>query len=125
MLANEWTNLPVDKKQQYLDAAEQDRERYTREYNAYKQTEAYKLFTQQQNEKKLKESKEELKQTVSIVLDKFGFERKFSECRSGSACSHQGNPRHGFGNFDIPIFTEEFLDHNKNEGFRVEAIAEV
>ena len=58
MLANEWTNLPADKKQQYLDAAEQDRERYTREYNAYKQTEAYKLF-QQQNEKKLKESKEE------------------------------------------------------------------
>lgn len=65
MLANEWTNLPADKKQQYLDAAEQDRERYTREYNAYKQTEAYKLFTQQQNEKKLKESKDESKQSVS------------------------------------------------------------
>lgn len=27
ILANEWSNLPVDKKQQYLDAAEQDRER--------------------------------------------------------------------------------------------------
>jgi hypothetical protein len=54
ILANEWTNLLVDKKQQYLDAAEQDRVRYTREYNAYKQTEVYKLFMQQQNEKKLK-----------------------------------------------------------------------
>lgn len=56
ILASEWSNLPTDKKQQYLDAAEQDRERYTREYNAYKQTDAYKLFTQQQNEKKIKES---------------------------------------------------------------------
>jgi hypothetical protein len=55
ILANEWTNLLVDKKQQYLDAAEQDRVRYTREYNAYKQTEVYKLFMQQQNEKKIKE----------------------------------------------------------------------
>jgi hypothetical protein len=88
MLANEWTNLLVDKKQQYLDAAEQDRVRYTREYNAYKQTEVYKLFMQQQNEKKVKVSKEELKQTISIVLDKFGFVRKFSECRPGSARNH-------------------------------------
>lgn len=72
MLANEWTNLPADKKQQYLDAAEQDRERYTREYNAYKQTEAYKLFTQQQNEKKIKESKEENKQTVSGGIEENG-----------------------------------------------------
>lgn len=58
MLASEWSNLPTEQKQQYLDAAEQDRERYTREYNAYKQTEAYQLFTQQQNEKKSKENKD-------------------------------------------------------------------
>lgn len=61
ILASEWGNLPQEKKQQYLDAAEQDRERYTREYNAYKQTDAYKLFTQQQSEKKQKEIKEETK----------------------------------------------------------------
>lgn len=65
MLASEWSNLPSDKKQQYLDAAEVDRERYTREYNAYKQTDAYKLFAQQQlTEKKLKENKEELNKNV-------------------------------------------------------------
>lgn len=68
ILASEWGNLPVDKKQQYLDAAEQDRERYTREYNAYKQTEAYKLFTQQQTEKKMKDNKEEPKINVNLCL---------------------------------------------------------
>lgn len=68
ILASEWSSLPTDKKQQYLDAAEQDRERYTREYNAYKQTEAYKLFTQQQNEKKMKDNKEEAKINVSSLV---------------------------------------------------------
>ncbi|XP_044745245.1 high mobility group protein 20A [Coccinella septempunctata] len=95
LLASEWSNLPVEKKQQYLDAAEQDRERYTKEYNAYKQTEAYKLFTAQQNEKKLKESKEEPKIQPSPVI------------------SSKENNDIEFNNFDIPIFTEEFLDHNK------------
>lgn len=69
ILASEWGNLPADKKQQYLIAAEQDRERYTREYNAYKQTEAYKLFTQQQNEKKMKENREEQKTNVSCIKE--------------------------------------------------------
>lgn len=70
ILASEWGNLPADKKQQYLIAAEQDRERYTREYNAYKQTDAYKLFTQQQNEKKMKENRDEQKTSVSRLMEK-------------------------------------------------------
>ncbi|XP_066139178.1 high mobility group protein 20A-like [Euwallacea fornicatus] len=103
ILASEWSNLAVDKKQHYLDAAEQDRERYTKEYEAYKQTEAYKQFTQQQTEKKIKESKE--KDTDKCLV---------------SNINNQGYPSiikepqdMDFGNFDIPIFTEEFLDHNK------------
>ncbi|VEN33486.1 unnamed protein product [Callosobruchus maculatus] len=94
ILASEWGHLPADRKQQYLDAAEQDRERYRKEYNAYKQTEAYKLFTKQQNEKKLKGTKDKLDKITQPVLSK--------------------DPQDmNFGNLDIPIFTEEFLDHNK------------
>lgn len=100
MLASEWSNLPADKKQEYLDAAEQDRERYTREYNAYKQTEAYKQFTMQKNEKKLKESKEkdDIKSTTPI---------------SQNPITIKDSQDVDFTNLDIPIFTEEFLDHNK------------
>ncbi|XP_028128407.1 high mobility group protein 20A [Diabrotica virgifera virgifera] len=102
MLASEWSNLPVNKKQQYLDAAEQDRERYTKEYNAYKQTEAYKIFTQQQNEKKIKEVKE--KEDI-VKIPNLAYN------------NHPGLNKDqqdvDYGNFDIPIFTEEFLDHNK------------
>ncbi|GLH00855.1 High mobility group protein DSP1 [Gryllus bimaculatus] len=58
LLAVEWSQLPQEKKQLYLDAAEQDRERYMRELHAYKQTEAYKVFTQKQSQKKQRESHE-------------------------------------------------------------------
>lgn len=103
ILANEWSNLPVDKKRQYLDAAEQDKERYTREYEAYKQTEAYKQFTQQQNEKKVKENKEKEEKAAATNVT----------TQSQQPAANKDPQEMDFGNFDIPIFTEEFLDHNK------------
>ncbi|XP_075232360.1 high mobility group protein 20A-like [Lycorma delicatula] len=87
LLALEWSQLPQNEKQQYLNAAEQDRERYLQEMNAYKQTEAYKIFTQQQAGKKPKEEPQEEMKEPDKEADISGF--------------------------DIPIFTEEFLDHNK------------
>ncbi|XP_022901776.1 high mobility group protein 20A [Onthophagus taurus] len=102
ILASEWSTLPADKKQQYLDAAEQDRERYTKEYNAYKKTDAYKLFTQQQNEKKIMNAKE--KELRDEPPPKILKEAKDIQ---------NNNEALNFSNFDIPIFTEEFLDHNK------------
>lgn len=57
LLASEWSTLPADQKQQYLDAAEQDKERYNREFSDYKQTEAYRLFSEKQSSEKQQESK--------------------------------------------------------------------
>lgn len=85
VLAAEWSALPHDQKQQYLNAAEQDRERYLQEVAAYKQSEAYKLFSEQQASKKPKDEGEETLQ----------------------------EPENDVSGYDIPIFTEEFLDHNK------------
>ncbi len=38
----------------YLDAAEQEREKYVQEMAAYKQTEAYRQFNEHKQKKKLK-----------------------------------------------------------------------
>ncbi|XP_063984831.1 high mobility group protein 20A-like [Diachasmimorpha longicaudata] len=98
LLAAEWSSLPVEQKQQYLDAAEQDKERYNKEFSDYKQTEAYKLFTEKQSSEKCGEGKKE---------------------RNGTAENNEPveppTPEKDadFSGFDIPIFTEEFLDHNK------------
>ncbi|GBP60041.1 High mobility group protein 20A [Eumeta japonica] len=51
-LASEWSNLPPEEKQQYLDAADQDKERYIKEWAEYKKTDAYKEFRRQQMEQK-------------------------------------------------------------------------
>ncbi|KAG5310587.1 HM20A protein, partial [Acromyrmex insinuator] len=75
LLAAEWSKLPIDQKQRYLDAAEQDKERYNREFSDYKQTEAYRMYD-------------------DITIFKIDKDNDFT-------------------GFDIPIFTEEFLDHNK------------
>lgn len=57
--------------QQYLDAAEQDRERYLQELTAYKKTEAYRLFTQKQASKKQKEeSQDDVRTTINILKSK-------------------------------------------------------
>ncbi|XP_066597930.1 high mobility group protein 20A [Prorops nasuta] len=96
LLAAEWSSLPSDQKQQYLDAAEQDKERYNREFSDYKQTEAYRIFSEKQIEKQNEAKKE-----------KNGTEATLDQNES------QQEKDNDFTGFDIPIFTEEFLDHNK------------
>ncbi|EFX66881.1 hypothetical protein DAPPUDRAFT_189566 [Daphnia pulex] len=95
IMAQEWTQLPAEEKQKYMQAAEQDRQRYQKELQEYQQTEAYKSYVQQQQQQHP------------------GQHQQHGD-RSNNAAGHRPD---GSGNqvgvFDIPIFTEEFLDHNK------------
>lgn len=50
IMAQEWTQLPAEEKQKYMQAAEQDRQRYQKELQEYQQTEAYKSYVQQQQQ---------------------------------------------------------------------------
>uniref|UniRef100_A0AAQ5ZK46 High mobility group protein 20A n=1 Tax=Amphiprion ocellaris TaxID=80972 RepID=A0AAQ5ZK46_AMPOC len=84
MLGNEWSKLPPEEKQRYLDEAERDKERYMRELEKYQKTEAYKHFTRKVQEK-----------------------QKGKRHRGGEIWLEKQTV------FDIPIFTEEFLNHSK------------
>ncbi|XP_026481209.1 high mobility group protein 20A isoform X2 [Ctenocephalides felis] len=88
LLAEEWGSLEAAKKKQYLDAAEQDRERYLREVDEYKQNAAKTVpaETPQQNSKQANNNPPAQK---SLKQEDVPTE------------------------LDIPIFTEEFLEHNK------------
>uniref|UniRef100_A0AAQ4Q4F5 High mobility group protein 20A n=1 Tax=Gasterosteus aculeatus aculeatus TaxID=481459 RepID=A0AAQ4Q4F5_GASAC len=90
MLGNEWSKLPPEDKQRYLDEAERDKERYMRELEKYQKTEAYKHFTRKVQEKQ----KGKRHRGGELWLDK----------------DAEGKDRTVF---DIPIFTEEFLNHSK------------
>ncbi|XP_077525257.1 high mobility group protein 20A-like [Amblyomma americanum] len=98
ILANEWSKLGPQEKQKYLDEAEKDRERYSKEMEQYQQTEAYKMFTKKQHEKKAKGDESSTAATTNGTTADAGIDDSKKDEIPG---------------FDIPIFTEEFLDHNK------------
>ncbi|XP_077564102.1 high mobility group protein 2 isoform X2 [Haemaphysalis longicornis] len=98
ILANEWSKLGPQEKQKYLDEAEKDRVRYSKEMEQYQQTEAYKMFTKKQHEKKAAKGDDGRAATTNGTAADVG---------------HEDGKKDDVPGFEIPIFTEEFLDHNK------------
>ncbi|XP_006824510.1 high mobility group protein 20A-like [Saccoglossus kowalevskii] len=97
MLGNEWSKLSQAEKQRYLDEAEKDKERYMKELEQYQQTDSYRLFTKKLQEKKRK---------TELLED--------AENRGvNGATAEFDDGEEDLPGYDIPIFTEEFLDHNK------------
>jgi len=101
LLGAEWTRLPPEDKQRYLDEAERDKERYSKELESYHQTEAYQMFLHKQYDKRNKDEND----TSCVAING----------ASSEPASEMHKPRvdDDTSTFDIPIFTEEFLDHNK------------
>ncbi|XP_064898488.1 SWI/SNF-related matrix-associated actin-dependent regulator of chromatin subfamily E member 1-related isoform X2 [Columba livia] len=98
MLGAEWSKLQLSEKQRYLDEAEREKQQYMKELREYQQSEAYKMCTEKIQEKKIK--KEDAgAAAVNTLLN--GHPHKTGECSDT------------FSTFDVPIFTEEFLDQNK------------
>ncbi|KAJ0069931.1 hypothetical protein NL108_016662, partial [Boleophthalmus pectinirostris] len=102
MLGNEWSKLPPDEKQRYLDEAEKDKERYMRELEKYQKTEAYKHFTRKVQEKQ--KGKRHRGQHCS-TLNRYCYLKMHHKDIEGKDRTV----------FDIPIFTEEFLNHSKGK----------
>ncbi|XP_063052839.1 high mobility group protein 20A [Engraulis encrasicolus] len=98
MLGNEWSKLPPDEKQRYLDEAEKDKERYMRELEKYQKTEAYKHYTRKVQEK---QKGKRHRGDVGRQVANESLHEKDAEGKERSV-------------FDIPIFTEEFLNHSKS-----------
>ncbi|XP_029469934.1 SWI/SNF-related matrix-associated actin-dependent regulator of chromatin subfamily E member 1-related [Rhinatrema bivittatum] len=96
MLGAEWSKLQPADKQRYLDAAEREKQQYMKELREYQQSEAYKMCAEKMQEKKIKKEESGLA-AVSTLLN--GHPHKLGA--------------DGFSTFDVPIFTEEFLDQNK------------
>ncbi|XP_076979798.1 high mobility group protein 20A isoform X2 [Tamandua tetradactyla] len=118
MLGNEWSKLPPEEKQtipkcmkkkvkvtavisrynhclRYLDEADRDKERYMKELEQYQKTEAYKVFSRKtQDRQKGKSHRQDTARQTTHDHE------KETEVKERSV-------------FDIPIFTEEFLNHSK------------
>lgn len=96
LVAEEWTTLPEDKKKPYLEAAEIDKERYNKEFIEY--TESKRLMILKTEEMEREKEKEKAVVSPEKPAMEVGKEL-IREIRSMD--------------YDIPIFTDDFLEHNK------------
>ncbi|CAG7818290.1 unnamed protein product [Allacma fusca] len=99
-LAQEWNNMDRDIKQKYLDSAEADKQNYEREMSAYKKTESYKAMNKRKSKKNM---------------------GNHSGGSGMNMMNRTGHLNHDSG-LEIPIFTEEFLDHNKARELELRAL---
>ncbi|XP_068813989.1 high mobility group protein 20A isoform X5 [Struthio camelus] len=99
-LQNESSNTAENAEQKpeeerYLDEADRDKERYMRELEQYQKTEAYKVFSRKaQDRQKGKSHRQDGARQPAHDHEKEADTKERSV-------------------FDIPIFTEEFLNHSK------------
>lgn len=137
-LASEWSKLPAKEKQQYLDAADQDKERYVKAWAAYKKTDAYREFKIAQMKQKdvpaPKKSKYNFPEniipavnvpattdqssivttTTTTTIPPVTVPRQQTPPRPRPCITPaSGEELVGGGDTDIPIFTDQFLQHNK------------
>ncbi|XP_050075108.1 high mobility group protein 20A [Anopheles maculipalpis] len=99
IMAEEWSKLPEDRKKPYLEAAEVDKERYNKEISEYKLNNEAKAKALQ-NEAQMTQAKEVPEPKVAITS------MPYVNGKVEPKVLRQGD-------YDIPIFTEDFLDHNK------------
>ncbi|KAG8576211.1 hypothetical protein GDO81_009800 [Engystomops pustulosus] len=66
IVGSEWSKLPAEEKQRYLDEAERDKERYTKELQQYQKTEAYRSYSRKaQSRQKGRQQRQEGSRTLS------------------------------------------------------------
>lgn len=95
-LGAEWSRLATHDKQRYLDEAERDKMQYARDLKEYQKSEAYQITCAKVQDKRIKRE-----EVTSVIIN---------ASSSGSAGFKSSDLS---TRFDVPIFTEEFLDQNK------------
>jgi hypothetical protein len=116
ILGTRWSQLPADQKQKYLDEAQKDKERYQRELDEYQQTDAYKSYV-----KKTKEQEASGSATIrtrgqsAISTASKGGSKQQSTSLQQQVMHEMELNEDDIPGCSVPIFTEEFLEHNKSK----------
>lgn len=118
-LAQEWSQLDASEKQIYVKKAEEDKERYNREFGEYQLTDAYKQFIATEKDKeKLQDLGSAGSASNAGTAGGSGSKKKKSSTKDKvvkmeeQETNPESPPRSG-SFLEIPIFRDEFLEHNK------------
>ncbi|CAB4011436.1 Hypothetical predicted protein [Paramuricea clavata] len=121
ILGTMWSQMPQEQKQSYLNEAEKDKERYSKELVEYQQTDAYKSFVAKQEKAERErensgnqKSTESLHKTDTNGRDKSNETAKQAGRQTDLKQQNKFNALIGETSFNIPIFSEEFLNYNRS-----------
>lgn len=121
-LAAEWSGLADGEKNKYNEQAKRDKDRYDKEFVDYQQTDSYKQYLEVESireSKTIVSSASKKKKKAGCPPSPASSSKRPSMDESDQEVQVQEPPPHlaqanaNSSGFDIPIFTEEFLDHNK------------
>lgn len=123
-LAAEWAQLTEEQRQPYLQQAEKDRQRYRQELQQYKDSDAFRTFQQslvtadQKPDVVRKKPGPKPKQKAVAAKSTAGRSPAVAVVQSAPTRTEESPPVtldswHTLSKTDIPIFTDEFLEHNK------------
>ena len=118
IIATKWKDLSTDEKQRYINEAETDKERYSKEMADYKKSDAYKQYLKENAHSK--SLAKNIEDTIIAVSDAPEPQASANVSTTSNLPTHNQTPNINWlqqesnvAGFDIPIFTEEFLEHSK------------
>lgn len=104
IIALKWKDLPAEEKQKFITEADLDKERYVKEMTEYKKSESYKNYVKETSQAKLARNDEMMNNSLqNDGLGPMSAPNSFSIANESNVAG-----------FDIPIFTEEFIEHSKS-----------
>jgi hypothetical protein len=112
-LATERSQLVPDEKQRYMEIAEQDKERYTKEFAQYQLTDGYKKYLLAQKQKGGEQKEASASTSAPPAKKKLKKQQQQPDKGGGGKAATNDSDKEEATGMDFPVFTEEFLEYNK------------
>jgi hypothetical protein len=115
IIATKWKELPAEDKQRYINEADVDKERYVREMADYKNSDAYKQYLKENSSAKMSTNGNTSENMHNNRMETPPLTNNtIANSNGGDSNLNWLQQESNIAGFDIPIFTEEFIDHSKN-----------
>jgi len=111
VLGQKWTSMSQEEKQQYLEEAEKDKERYMKALEGYQQTPAYREFQMKKRKEAEHYYDDDLESTKQLKNIKVEYPHVNSPKRTPNPVMTSGPRFTSDMGSQIPIFTEPFLEY--------------
>lgn len=110
IIAAKWKELPTEEKQKYINEAEIDKERYVKEMADYKKSDSYRQYIKENTQAKMARHSDDSQMFDPMLNSSLNGIKTNPQEPNLNWLQQEAN----IAGFDIPVFTEEFIEHSKN-----------